>query len=695
MKKFIEWCKSSKSDFALFVIFLVLINLVSIKFYKRIDLTESKSYSLSKESKNLVKNIQQPLSVYAFFDGSLPAAYSQVAQYVDDLLTEYEGAAKKNFNVYRMNTSDSQKEKLASDFGLLPIQIQEVKNKEVGFKQGYMGIVVTYGDAVELINPVVSTDGFEYELTSTISKIISRTDTLAGLSQNDHIELKLYFSDTFKSTGIIGIDEIEKLTRSAYKSVNKHALGRIDFMVENSVNDSVLADAEKYGLMNVSLVDRDGSEKSAVLGIVLTYNDKFYTLPDISIQKTIFGWTLTGIDDLETSVSDGLKSLLSNITQIGYVTGHGELPLEVQKQTQYGVQNVPANFVNVVSDKYEFVELNLEEENIPAGMNCLVINGPTEDFSEEELYKIDQFIMRGGNVAFYVSSFLEDQMAMYYGGDPYYKNEGNILQLIESYGIKIDPNIVFEKNCAEERSQQNGLIKYYWVPYLQKNELSQKNPITKNLGYVLMVQCGSVDASAAIENKDVNVTVLAKTSDESWTQEENIFLDARFVSAPKDKEQFHSSVLSVLAEGKFTSHFTAEPESSDDLEESSQAEDSTIKASNHLSKSIATGKIIVAGTSNITNMIDDAGSTPTSMFFMNMIDYLNGHEDLCTMRTKSLSANVLTIKSNGAAKFWKYFCEYGILVIIVVIWFIVWKLRSNRRKQINKKYNPNDDRVIK
>ena len=63
MKKIINWFKSSKSDFALFILFLILINIVSYNAYIRFDLTSAKSYSLSKESKNLVKNLEQPLSV--------------------------------------------------------------------------------------------------------------------------------------------------------------------------------------------------------------------------------------------------------------------------------------------------------------------------------------------------------------------------------------------------------------------------------------------------------------------------------------------------------------------------------------------------------------------------------------------------------------------------------------------------------
>lgn len=693
MKKIIDWFKSSKSDFVLFVIFLVLINLLSFSFYKRIDLTKSKSYSLSKASKELVNNLEQPLSVYSFFDSNLPEAYNAIAQYVEDLLSEYEGAAKNNFNVYKMNTSKAQNAKLADDFGLMQVQIQEVKSKEVGFKQGYMGIAITYGDSVEIINPISTTDGFEYLLSSKISKIISTSDTLAGLPKNDHIELKLYFSDVLKKWGISGADEIEKNARSAYKAVNKRALGRIDFSVENDISDSVLSDAEKYGLQLIRIQNQDGSVTTAVLGLVLIHNDDFYSLP-VQIENMIFSYVITGIDDLENSITEGLQSLLSNITYVGYVTGHDEVELEDNSNS--GGMTSAVNFSNLVSEKYQFVEMNLSEENIPAGMNCIVINGPKSDFQEEELYKIDQFILRGGNVVFFVDGMLENQMAMYYGGESFNKNESNILQFLEAYGIKVQNDIVFDKNCYVTRDQNYGKLNYYWAPNLQKEQLSQSSVITKNLGFVLMLQNSSIDAGGAIDNKDVNLSVLAKTSADSWSASENIYLNPITMSVPKNKEELHSSVLAVLAEGKFNSYFETAPEFNEQ-EEVEKTELNNIQTSKHIAKSIANGKLFVTGSSQITTgqVIDEAGNTPVAMLLLNVIDYMNGNKDLCVMRSKGLSANVLTIKSKAAANFWQYFCEFGILVLIFICWLIVWRIRVNRRKQINKKYNPNDERLIK
>lgn len=191
MKKFLKWLKSPKSDFALFILLLILANLAAHNAFLRFDLTAPKSYSLSKASRSIVKNIEQPLNVRVFFADNLPSPYNGVAQYVKDILVEYKGAANSKFSVNYMDMSKPENEAIAREYGLHQIQIQEVKNNEVGFKQAYMGIVVSYGDSIELMDGITSVDGFEYSLTTKISKMISMSDTLEALGsgEKNHFDL--------------------------------------------------------------------------------------------------------------------------------------------------------------------------------------------------------------------------------------------------------------------------------------------------------------------------------------------------------------------------------------------------------------------------------------------------------------------------------------------------------------------------
>ena len=688
MKKIINWLKSTKSDFALFIIFLILLNAVSYNAYVRIDLTNAKSYSLSKESKNLVKNLEQPLSVRVFFDDNLPSPYNSVSQYVKDILVEYKGAGNKNFSVSYMDMSKDENTELARDLGLRQIQLQEVKNNEVGFKQSFMGIAITYGDNIEVINPITSTDGFEFNLTSKMSKMISMADTLSGLKNGEKISLTLYYSDILNSLGIAGAEQTETFVKEAFGKVNSQNQNRLELEIVNPSSDEADKLSKKYGIQIIQYKDGSGNRAKAAIGLVLEKDEKFYALP-LQIQQTFFSYQVTGLETLADDIVDGLESLLSKVTQIGYITGHEEL-----SRTD---ENGAKNFDSIISESYELVELDLKTQPIPAGMNSIIINGPKTDFEEIELYKIDQFIMKGGNVLFFVDSMVENQMAAYTGGDQFTPNTINLDTLLQKYGVNRNFDMVFDKNCYVNQSSTYGKLNLYWAPVLQKNQLL-KHPVTQNLGYVIMLQNGSLDVSAAEENPDVKVSVLAKSSEESWTKDSGIMLNPMRLNPPSDASQLNSYNLAVLLDGKFESAFDKAPEIIQTDADGNEIEmpQGDLTTSNHISQSVLPGKIFVTASSSVTTrqVIDESGTTPIAMFMMNIVDYLNGKEELCEMRTKGLSVDTLTIKSQGAANFWKYFNEYGLVIILILAGLFVWKARSKRRREINKQYNPNDTRTI-
>ena len=677
MKKIIQWLKGPKSDFILFVIFLVLLNIAGHKAFLRFDLTAPKSYSLSKASKSLVKNLDSPLSVRVFFSDNLPSTYSSVSQYVKDILVEYKGAANKNFSVSYMDMSKPENEELARNLGIQQVQIQEIKNNEVGLKNVYMGIAVTYGDSIEIMNPVQTSDGFEFNLTTKMSKMVSVADTLAGLAKNEKISLTLYLSDELKQLGISGAEEAEKIIRSAFDNVNKQNLDRLEYKAVSPSAEDVEALSAKYGIQTVAYKDR-GVAKKAALGLVLEHGEKSYALP-LEVQRSFFGYAIGGLEDVETTLTEGLHSLLSSTKAIGYITGHGEV--------DHTSEDGAVNFEALISGLYELKDIDLNSDNIPAGMNSIIINGPKMDFTEEELYKIDQFLLRGGNVMLFIDGVVDDGRNQSYGIGNFVANDVNIERLLTKYGIARGKNMIMDKNCLKDMNPQYGELTYYWVPTIHKKQLAKKCVITNNLGYVYLLQSGSLDPSAAKENKNIKVTELAKSSPEAWIQESGITLHPLYITPPADAASFAQYDLALLLEGKFDSAFDEAPAAS---------ADESLVTSSFVKSSVMPGKLFVASSSAITTrqVIDENGKSPVSMFLMNVVDYLNGNEDLCTMRTKSLSVNNLTIKSTVAANFWKFFNSFGIAIFVVIAGLIVWRLRNARRHAINKKYNPDDTRTI-
>ncbi len=701
MKKFINYLKSPKSDFFLFVLLLILVNLVVSRSYFRIDLTSPKSYSLSKGSAQVVKTLEEPLSVKVFFSDNLNAPYSSVYQYIKDILVEYKSAANDNFSYEFVDMKKPENEKLARTYGLNQIQIQELKNNEVGMKRVWMGMVLLYADRIETLDALTSTDGLEYRITTTISNMVSTTSALAGLSGD--VKLTLYASKKLADFKIIGFNQMEEEIRAAFTEVNKKNKNRITFASIDPAPAEIPELVEKYGIQSLNWNDPKLGQGTGAVGLVLEYGEKSTVFP-VKMSRDFFGRNMiTGLENLDTQIEESLKSIVSKSQEIGYITGHGELDLT--SVSQYG-QQTESILSQLISDRYTLKEIKLSEEDIPQKYASVIIDGPKSSFTDEELYKIDQYVLKGGNLLVFLDPF-EEKQANPYSQPTYTPINTGLEKNLEKYGISVGKKYVYDLNCFSQSDRQYGKMNFYIAPMMQKNTLDQKNPVTKNLGYVIFFQNAPIDVTAAKENSNARVTVLAKSSKESWTVDSNISPDPRFISVPSDKSTMASENLAVLVEGKFSSAFAAKPAGKtegENAEKKSDA-DNSISSNDHLSKSVQNSKIIVIGSSilggasiplfNNAQLLDAEGNQPVSMFVRNAIDYLNGEEDLCTMRTKGLSLNTLTVKSAAASTFAKYFNEIGLVLIVALCGLLVLLKIKAKKRAIRERYNPNDSRIEK
>ena len=680
--KFVSWIKNPSADIWLFIVAVVLLNLVASRAFFRIDLTESKSYSLSSSSKEVVKNLEEPLNVKVFFSANLPAPYSNVEQYVKDILAEYGNSANKNFSCEFFDMEDYDNQRIARGYGLNQIQIRELKNNEVGLKNAFMGIVLSYADQIEKIDGISSSDGLEYKITSAIGKIISSTNILAGLS--DNVKISLYKSESLEQFNIADFEKIDDEVDKAFSAANKKFKGRLDFNSENPDSESSLALGKKYGIQSVSWKNSDGKIEYGTIGLVVEYGSKVQLVP-LRLTNAIFQYVVSGLDELEENIEECVKTVVSKTDVIAYVTGHGEHSLEDKNDSMY--------LKTLLADTYDLQEVNLLENEIPISAQSVIVNGPKEKFSDAELYKIDQFVLRGGNVIFFVDSIDETmpygEMA-YYSQPEYVPVENGLEKLFDNYGIKIGKEYVMDEKCFSQLTQQYGKLDFYYTPLIQKNCLDQKNLISKNLGNVFFPQTFEIDVSDVKENKDAKVSVIARTSEKSWTVPvaENFVLSPMSIFPPKEEDKFSSKNVAVLIEGKFKSAFEKSPFESDS--------ENVLAAKSHLDSIIQNSKVFIASTSCIATakfgLLQEDSQTANSCFVRNAVDYMNGKEDFCSMRTKNLSLNTLKMSSGKFALAVKYFNQVGLAVLVALGGLCVFILRRHHREKIRMAYDPEDPR---
>ena len=434
----------------------------------------------------------------------------------------------------------------------------------------------------------------------------------------------------------------------------------------------------------MSWKNSDGKIEYGTIGLIVEYGSKVQLVP-LRLTNAIFQYVVSGLDDLEENIEECVKTVVSKTDVIAYVTGHGEHSLEDKNESMY--------LKTLLADTYDLQEINLLENEIPISAQSLIVNGPKEKFSDTEIYKIDQFVLRGGNVIFFVDSIDEimpyGEMA-YYSQPEYVPVENGLEKLFDSYGIKIGSEYVMDEKCFSQLTQQYGKLDFYYTPLIQKNCLDQKNLISKNLGNIFFPQTFEIDISGAKENKGAKVSVIARTSEKSWTVPvaENFVLSPMSIFPPKEEGKFGSKNVAVLVEGKFKSAFENSP-----LESESE---NVLAANSHLDSSIQNSKIFIASTSCIATakfgLLQEDSQNPNSYFVRNAVDYMNGKEDFCSMRTKNLSLNALKMSSGKFALAVKYFNQIGLAVLVALCGLFVFVLRCQHREKIRMTYDPEDPR---
>src|SRR4030042_1683973 len=82
--------KSYKSDFTVLLIIaiLIILNIIANQFYFRLDFSEGKQYTLNKATKDILKNLEEPVTVKAYFSEDLPPQLLQTRRDFQDMLVD-------------------------------------------------------------------------------------------------------------------------------------------------------------------------------------------------------------------------------------------------------------------------------------------------------------------------------------------------------------------------------------------------------------------------------------------------------------------------------------------------------------------------------------------------------------------------------------------------------------------------------
>jgi ABC-2 type transport system permease protein len=711
---------------------VILLNMAGMTLFARIDLTGNGIYSLSKASREAVKTLSEPLTLHVFFTRNLPAPHNSTERYLHDLLAEYAVSAGKNFNYrfYDVSPDDGapqsakiENQKLAESYGVQPVQIQAVENDEVKFQKAYMGLVLIHGDLVERIPAITSTDGLEYQITAAVQKLTNKVSVLLALK--DAIQVKLYKSSSLDAIApYMGLKTLPQLSadiESLIKKLNGQLYGKLFYsFLDPTVDPKLESEVAAHQIMTLKWPELSNGKIPAgqgSIGMVMQYGTKSVGIPLLNvIQIPIIGtqYQLADMNAIEETMNKQVETLIGINETIGYLADHGTPNLygSPMGRGQQGAPEDVETFRSLVSKTYSFKDIKLKDPTNLDGFNCLVIAGPTKPFSDYDLFQIDQYLMKGKNLAIFLDAFKESggQQNMFnpQGPQQILLNTG-LEKILEHYGIAIKPVMVMDENSFKQQVPQQyggGERNIYFAPLIKNEQINKDYPFMKPIkGLVAYKMSPLLANSDKLAQSGVKANLLFSSSSKSWEMKAPLNLNPLFIQPPPATESLSAKPLAYILEGEFPSYFAGKPipekpqpdKSQSDPDESEDMDNPEKKPTpdvpSDLSKIEGSGKVIAKGkpgklflmaSSEMLkdNILDEAGRSPNAVFILNVLDYLNNHEDIATMRSKEQRFNPLTDLSPLAKTGIKSLNIAGLPILVVLAGLLVWLRRRSRRRQI-------------
>ena len=552
-------------QFSFSLAILVLVGYISSRAFFRIDLTSEKRFTLSQETKKILKGLDDQVYIKVYLDGDLPIGFKKLRSSVLETLNEFRVIAGDNIQYEFINPAESNDPKARNEVyselyrkGLKPTNI-ESRDEEGGMSQKtiFPGALVSYG-------------GNEVPVTLL--------DNNLGASAEENLN---YSTQTIE-----------------------------------------------YQLI-----------------------------------KTIY--TLTQ----------------KNIEKIAFIEGHGEL-------NELQVNDISKELSN-------YFQINRGAINGKLGIlddyKAVIIAKPTMPFSESDKLVLDQYIMNGGKVLWFIDEVNVNIDSLASSGSTFaFINNLNLDDQLFTYGARINPNLVMDVQCnilpvqTEVSGNKPKFVPAPWMYYPLISPLVD-HPITRNLNLLFCRFVSQIDTVG--EDPAIKKTVLLKTSEYTKLVNVPVMISLSEVRHTPEKQEFNKShqAVAVLLEGKFTSLF------------GSRNTNNIIpgSAAKFKSESKPTGMIVVADGDFIANDVKITPQGPTTAplgydkytrqtfgnkdFVVNAVNYLTDESGLISLRNKNFKLRILDKERIRNEKFKWQFINV-VLPVLITMLFGVFYFYYRRKK---------------
>jgi ABC-2 type transport system permease protein len=686
---------------------LLFTNLVALNYLlaglssARIDLTEEGLFSVSSATRRILDSLDEDLIVTAYFSKRTHPKLAPLIPQIMDLLEEYRAVSGGRVQVERIDPGeDEQAEKEASDrYGVRSTPFQLASKYEAGIVNAYFALVLRYGDQYvrygfqDLIAVDITPDGdldvtlrnLEYDLTRAIKKVVYGFQSSNELFARVDGEVVL---SAIVSSG--SLPEILAETPDAIRAAadELEAAGGDKFRFEEfdpTAHESTLAQVEaKFGRVPAMSLGLFGG------------GDPFYLYGLLQVGGRIEQLPLTGETISAASIREAVESSLRRHTPgflktVGLVTPDPpSIPPELRMQMNLPPQGRPEyeEIQHFLTQDYNVKKVTLSS-SVPSDVDVLLVLKP-QNLSEEQVYSLDQYLMRGGRVVLCAGSFAAEMGADGLHAMPV---DSGLDDWLAHFGVTIEETLVLDDRnqplpIPEVRYTALGAMRTWTMapyPYLVRvqDDGFVNRDVTASLDSVGVYWASPVTADAELP-EGLEALPILKSSTRSWTDSD--LSKIGFVDYTVPGEGTEPRTLALALSGRFASYFAGKPVPGTETEGEEPGSPPTRVDENQtvtLEQSPETRLVVVGDDAFLSDMVARSLGNDGSFFIENLrftenlIDWVSLDNEMLEIRSAGVRSRRLEPTDRRA----EITLEAASYVIPLTLLILLGLLRQRRRRR--------------
>lgn len=540
-----------------------------------------------------------------------------------------------------------------------------------------------------LLNIIMQHYFFRIDLTS------DKRFTLATVSKEvmQSLDEPVYIHVYLEGEMPLGLKKMRQSIIEMLDELKVYAKGKLQYQLinpyEGSEQKQEAMSQELYskGLQPIVVQESDSeggsSQRMIFPGALLSYSNREKAINFITNNPA-----LSEEDNLSLAIQNLEFELVSAISltsrtqkpKIAFIEGHGELD-----------EYESGDIARELSQYYavERVQLNGEVGGLEE-YAAAVVAKPTQPWNESDKLVLDQYLVNGGSIAWFIDAVNVAEDSLFNGEVTYAIN--NNLQLNDQlfkYGVRINADIVQDLSCVARPINTAGqstnlqLYPFYYYPLLYPE---QTNVITKNLNLITSRYPSTIDTVGA--KSGLQKTVLLSSSRYSRIQRVPFVLSlSQIVNEKVSEANFNQpfNTIAVLVEGQFQSVFANRILSKYNNE---QPFDFVAQGKPAKMVVVADGDIIRndityrSGGTRIFSLGYDRYMNQTfgnKEFVKNTMLYLTNDHELLNVRKKDFSLRLLDKSKVASQKSMLIFVNVALPILLVILVALAFTWYRKRR----------------